>query len=437
MRLLTQPSAKKPVQWVFALQWFALLQGPRSPALKLLLRRNQPQYLCFSGHTFHSVGLYYETLPKKVEAYSAALCVALSYPQQSWLFKLPLSTQEYWVLGIHEGAVVSGTDRLYGNAQEASAHIELLQQAYPHAQLSFQLPGASHVHEWLSEQSPLAARMQAHHRRTRYWSALGAAVLTVAIWSWRAGETVTPELSAHQLQQAQTIQAEFELGHALNGVAGLRQVLQVLGGLPLQPGGWQLQHSVCQPMPTLWQCAVKYHRDSPNSTNLSLEQAFASQVSVQFDTLDEATVLWRFEMNTQPLSQAVLQYRRRNERDLFSHLQSVQTAFTRLALSDARVIQPQFPPELEPATNEPPFLQRRWFSQGPMRSHYLLMPWVGAFRWEQVRLQWQATAQPSLQHSALTLTLEGYLYELADETKYSVHTSFSYPLLALDASVDS
>lgn len=438
MQSTVQPIPSERAKWVFSLQWFALVQGPRSPALNLLLQRNRPDYLCFSGHTFHSVGLYSEALPKHVEAYSAALCVAIAHPHKSWLFNLAVSHAQHWVVGVHEGAVISGTDRLYGSAQEAQAHFELLQQTYPHAERVKQVPGATEFHDWLRGLSRPNARLRPYRRRRWHWSVLSAVVASVGVWLGWGQSPTTPTLSAEQVQQAQAARSAFEQAHALNGVAGLRNALDVLENLPLQPGGWQLQHSLCQPLQSNWQCAVKYRRAGPESNNLTLEHALDSTVTLQFDNLDEATAFWRFEMNQQPLSRTLLQYRRRNERNLFSHLQFVQTAFNRLALSSAQVLQPPSSQGQEPSpdSDNSLFLQRRWFSQGPMRSHYMLLPWVGAFRWEQIRLQWHPNAQPSLQDSAFILTVEGYLYELVDQTVYPTQASFSYPLAWRDPIVE-
>lgn len=426
MGKIQDTAVKGQASLVFGLQWFALIQGPRSSALSLLLQRRRPKYLCFSGHTFYSVGLYQHVLPKRTQVYSAALCLALRYTEASTLFLLPTASEQWWVLALHEGTVVSGTDCLYACRSEALAHIERLQLAYPMAQCIEQVPGQQSLEQWVLPMVQAAACLQPYRRRPYRAAAFSLCLAALVIGFWSSTESVAPPSSGVQAVQVQQVWKDFEQKHALHGVAGLRSLLHLLEGLPLQPGGWTLQQAHCEPHAQRWSCAVQYARSGATANNQSLENATPPGVVLRFDSLNAATLLWSTELHSQVLDAGLLHRRRRNERDLFTQLQRVQAAFSRLSVSPAQTVAPNLPPGMSAMPDAPAYLARRWHSQGPMRSHYVLLPWVGAFRWEQAALKWRPDVVPNLHSSALTLSLEGSLYELADETVHSPQSHFSY-----------
>lgn len=424
----SRPNEQPAPKLIFGLQWFALIQGPRSPALKYLLQRHRPRSLCFTGHTFYSVGLHHQALSPGVQSYSAAACVAQSLPEKSHLFLLQDDKNYWWLLAIHEGTVVSGSDRVYENKPDALAHLERLQSTYPQAQCVFQLPAGQSLEAWLRARCSPQATLKPARKPPLLGISLGLLGLLVGFLLWPVPRSPLSAPDPDAVALAQSALHELERSNAVSGVVGLRNLLNTLEQAPLKPGGWQLQKIHCQNVQQQWSCAAQYSRQERDATNLSFEQHVSSDMHIHYESLDSALVNWIQDMGSQPLSAHLLQRRRRNERDLFSQLQSVQSAFTKLAVSASQAL-PMSPPEQQlHLVHAPEYRLRRWYSQGPLRSHYVILPWVGAFRWEQATLSWRSEPAPNLYNSSLNLTLEGQLYELAEHAQRPPHAAFSYSL---------
>src|SRR3546814_13669424 len=69
---------------------------------------------------------------QKKELYSAAQNVAALFATGTFALLLELERIGYWLVAVHEGAVVARTDRFYLSREDAGQVLDELRLAYPH-----------------------------------------------------------------------------------------------------------------------------------------------------------------------------------------------------------------------------------------------------------------------------------------------------------------
>ncbi len=431
------------VDYCFGLHWFALVDGPSGPGLRRLLRSHPRAWYCLAGGDLLAAGLADEAClrdsaglasvreaspaangRRAVSFYSAAACVAGQHPDGCVLALWRLEQGRFWLMAAHDGAVIGGTDCLFDDPAQAHAvHAEMKRRFSGLRELPQPEDLRAHLEQGRQESCRLHAG--AGPRSRRFVVLLGPVLaLVLIVAGWILGQQ-RPAVQAAAADLDGLMQ-DFRQRHWLPGVAGFQSLLGLLERLPYQAAGWRLQQADCLPNDGSWQCAALYARHDPQASNQGLEQILGPRADLQFLDLDRARLRVAARHHGQPLDSARLRGQRQNERDLFSALQAVQGAFGQMSIGPPQAL------DLDPGAahvEHAPGVQRRpWRSQSPLRSAYLLLPQAQVLRWEKITLHVAEQAIASLASSVLTLNLEGYVYERADEASSDSAQVLGYDL---------
>src|SRR5690606_34509253 len=183
----------------------------------------------------------------------------------------------FWLVAVHEGAVVARTDRLFGSSADAQLVLSELRQSYPqlvllgHAQAPAQ-PGLGAIEAASSHPSSL--------RALRRWApilpwpvqvfllALVLVLLVPRLWQ---SFHPAPKAPAQQLddpvQAWKAARDKAIQGRMVHGVQGTRSLLETLHQLPVRVGGWALKEAECIPHPRKWRCHARYERSTVQASN--------------------------------------------------------------------------------------------------------------------------------------------------------------------------
>lgn len=440
---------------LLGMDWFPLL-GRQTAALA----RQRARILGATHYVHGAPGVAaagcvcWRDTPWSGPVYSAAQAVADRYPDGAILVRLALSAQRVWLLAALDGAVVSGTDRVYACAQEADV-LASLRARYPGIQThSLALPdgGEATVSDsdalmavadmlgsacvlqrlrfrWLPDQalaargvssSREALRLRPGSRHRLAMTMFAGGLLTMAAWSiWRSGHT--PPVANHAAAKATPVKVASCQTPRSRRTRTLPAVLKSLLALPLRPAGWVLTQVQCQhDATTPWQCNAQYRRAFPQATNRSLSQAGISGWQVDFPSLDLAHGWrrWPLEPACEGSPQDVLRSAQTQALLLGSRLQRIEPAFAQIQLgTPVNEVTSGSPHRVRSGMGEAGAgwvgrLSHRSLSiQGPLRSAGLLFDLPGPVRWRRLTLVYDARVLPDIHRSALTLALQGLVYE--------------------------
>jgi len=353
--------------------------------------------------------------------------VAQRHPEGTMALMLAIQDHGLWMVAIHDGAVIVGTDRLFASSEEAQGVIDQLAAAYP----GLRVVGPTGGRQLVSLDDLVAACAPASQLRTlSHWDswlpwpvqclalALVLSLLVPRAWSLlQARRTPPPSVQAYDPVQAWRQAIDASVKHRfVHGVAGTRLLLTLFHDLPVGPGGWALHGAECTSEGRLWQCQADYRRQAPGASNATLFAAVPPNWSVDFPSLDQATRRWREPSAGTPLLAYRLTTRRHTENVLYSSLQGIRQGFGQLQVGP-----PQRLPFTPPADRDglamprpvglPAYSARSLQLGGPLRSAGLLLPHSGSIAWTKAALSVRHTDKPDLTHSALALVLHGVLYE--------------------------
>ena len=419
-----------PVTLVFGLEWFALVGAKIDKSGMRVARQYRATHMVLNASGVGAVGvmsLKRATVARKGPLHSAARNVALLFPTGTFAMVLQLPTQAWWIVAVHEGAVIVHTDRIVHSASEAKNAIAELRSAYPQIQ-EMGDPSAPSV-------LPLAAIGQAscaHSRLQRipYWRsilpwpvqgfilALVLVLLVPRLMESRIPGAGSPPgqepadsmvLWKHAIKQAAS-------SHRLHGVQGTRLLLDSLYQLPTATGGWRLIQAECNALTDQWQCQAHYERDSVMASNHSLLSAAPADWDIDFPTMDKAIAAWHTNAATTPLLHRQLDTSPDNARDLFSRLQGIKSGFAQIQFGRAVALPVAQPKDsrgqaIERPPGLPTYLTRSLHITGPLRSVSVMLPYVNAMTWHKAALSVRHTGKPDLRNSRLLLSLQGVLYE--------------------------
>ncbi len=415
---------------VFGLEWFPLLGGSVRRQSRRLARKYGASHLVLSGEQAGSVGVarLRKLRPgRKVRLQSAAQSLASLFPQGTVALVLPLSEHGWWLVAVHEGAVVARTDRVYMSLDQAQAALSDVRVAYPQLRdLTQDADTAPGLHDL--QASGAAASLL--HKVSRWHSvfpmpvqllALTLTVVAVAppAWTWFQAKGVQPQVQAQpdtqlawQLAIRQATQAR-----CLHGLQGTQPVLNALYELPVAIAGWHLFQVECSAGRSAWMCQGDYQRRQQAASNDGFLRLAPSSWTSHFPTMDLAKVRWTVAAPCTLFSSQSLNSAAHNERHLFSSWQAIRPAFSRMEAGHSQAL-PIDPPRdnkgqvlAQPVDLITP-LYREVHIQGPLRSFELLLPHIASIEWRRLVLNLNEAIKPTLKNSQLNVTFLGVLHEI-------------------------
>lgn len=425
--MLVLPSAAL----VFGIEWLPLLDARAQRQGLRLARQHKASHMVLAGESAGSVGLAVLKAgrgQRKNRLYSAAQNVAQLFPAGTVALLLELKQAGYWLVAVHEGAVIARTDRIYPHFVDAQPVLAELRQAYPQLQVLGEpqapdLPNLAAIEEASSSHS----RLQALSRWTSVlpWPVQAfvlALVLIVLIP--RLAHLLRPEpkvpapVAVADLRQAwrQAVEKAFQ-DRIVHGVLGTRILLDALYELPVRVGGWILLQAECTAQGRDWRCQASYERRSIQASNSSFLAAVPENWQVEFNSMDLAQPVWTIASQGVPVLASRPKSTEHHERDLFSALQEIKPAFSQMQIGKATPLPVSVPvDEQGRSLPRPPamalYLSRPVHLAGPLRSSGLLLPHTASMQWNKAVLALRKVDQPGLKSSGLSLSLQGVLYEI-------------------------
>src|SRR5690606_18804101 len=112
---------------VFGLEWLPLISGRASRAAKRIARQRKATHLVLDGPSPASFGyglLRASAALRRCTLHSAAQNMARLYPTGSVACVLHLGSAGYWLVAVHEGAVMSRTDVVCRSIEQAHLVLE-------------------------------------------------------------------------------------------------------------------------------------------------------------------------------------------------------------------------------------------------------------------------------------------------------------------------
>lgn len=409
---------------VFCMDWFAVIGRNTLRQSRRLAHRRKATHMTWDDAAGTSVGVV--TLARwrtrRRVLYSAAQLAAAQYVSATVALLHRLGPHSWWLVAIHEGAVVARTDHVYNDVEQARAAIKELRQAYPTLRtLEQDTPFAP-------EDMSAAAQMKARLHRVPWRPvrlAVPAAGLALMLAAWvfsDAQALLAPDTAADDLLSADDASLWAQArrtaldAHWVHGVAGTSNLLDALYRLPLRTAGWKLLQVQCHSAREHWRCEAQYRRAEPEASNQGFRDAARADWSIRFAPLEEAQVSWSWVGVGIPASLLAMNDSQHTETQLFSHLQGIQPAFAAITIAAAR------PLSIGPLHNErgePVALPSGWRQprmrgldlRGPLRSVSMLLPHSEAVSWQRVALSVDDRVVPGLTESRLAVSMQGVLYD--------------------------
>lgn len=413
---------------VFGLDWFAVLGNTPAREIRRIARQQKATHVVHAGDDAASVGV--TSLPpvrRGMVLYSAAQLVAQRFSTGVIALIAPLDDQHWWLVAVHDGAVIARTDCICQSFDEATAQIGPLRQAYPALILLDDEQRAPSLTDLGGQLYP-----QARLRRPAYGSALFSRpyrwlILMVAViylihlsagrvlGFFSAGDTTrAPDLTP--LAAWQSAVHTVTSRHWVHGVTGTSDVLLSLYALPVDVAGWRLREAQCISSHDQWRCHADYARHDADASNTGFLAAAPASWDTRFTPLEQAQVHWSFESGGLSLATTTLNNSRHTERQVFSSLQAIRPAFALMTIDAPEPLRIPAPVDesgqaIPQPDGLPQFRLRTVRIQAPLRSLSLLLPHSEAMTWQRVTLGVNTQARPDLTHSQLNVTLQGVLYE--------------------------
>lgn len=414
---------------VFGLDWFPLI-GARADRLGMrIAKRHRSTHCVLAGEEAGSVGLLALKAGRlqKRPLYSAAQNVAGLFPTGTIVLLMELGATGYWLVAIHEGAVVARTDRFYPSREAANDALAELRLAYPQL-LALGEPNAPGIPTMADIEAACSSSTQL--RRISGWRPFlpwpvqwFALVLVLALLlpaAWRIlrldhAQASIPALK-DPVQAWRDAIAHSAQGRYVHGAHGSRMLLEAFHALPAKLRGWHLRQAECVPQAVQWQCQARYERREPDASNKSFLEIIQPEWKVQFTSLDHALVVWRTPSGAVPLTRQRLADSKANERRFFSALQGLRAGFADVRVGKTLPIPLQAPLDGQGRPIPRPaqllaYSSRSVQLSGPLRSAGLLLPHVSFIAWSNAALSLHDVNAPSARDSRLILTLQGVLYE--------------------------
>lgn len=413
----------------FGLNWHPLISGRASSAARRIARQRRASHIVLDGQSPASFGSGVLRAGKRWRRqvlHSAAQNVARLYPTGSVACILDIDCG-YWLVAVHEGAVMARADIVYRTLEQAQQALSALQRS--HTRLVVLRPGHdAPTLQTIAKASAEGTMLQDTGRRRRQWltwlSLLVMALLVLVWWyrSWVLGaaQAAQPALGAEETATRwnQAV-AAVEQHITLHGVAATHAILQHIHSVPAQLSGWALARVACQADAALWRCTADLDRRHPHANNDGLLNTAPSAWRLSFPSIDRASAAWEFPAATQAAGPGRVKSSAYNRRHLQSAWQGIRPAFGSMVLGQAAPVEISAPLDdegrpLPRPLGLPQYIRSPVQFEGPLRSVSLLLPHTHAIGWRSVALVVGAPVPPSMASSRLRITFHGDLYELLD-----------------------
>lgn len=423
---LTIPSK---AELVFGLDWFVIM-GTDAPAqARRLARRYRASHLAVGQINANCVGL--GSLNRRQDPVlprcAAALVVASRHPGATVSLICQLENDLWWMVAVHDGAVVTRSDQLFATEEQAQLAREELSAFYPgitHLDACTETQFVAWVDgSGVAASRLLALRAGARKRQIAGWFVALLAIsggLGLAIYFTKAGqtsETVSAAESAEKAKQAwKTALHQALRAHWLHGRDGTAGVLINLYRQPVRLAGWHLQTAQCVAKRTVWHCQSHYQREQPQASNQGFLDAAPAHWRITFTPLEQARAEWSIQSRGKALDGVPLNVSSANEAELFSRLQEIRPALPQVNISAPVPLAITAPLDgegqpLSRPVDLPRYGLRSVEFRVPLRSVSLLIPHVQHIGWERIALTVAPQSKPSLTHSVFMAQLKGVLYE--------------------------
>lgn len=415
------------VNLVFGLDWFAMLGGVAAREVRHIARQHRATHAVCAGDDAGSAGVVSLRIRTRSNVfYSAAQLVAQQFSAGVVALITRLDADQWWLVAVHEGAVIARTDHVCTSFDEASALVVPLRQAYPSIVVLNDQDNCPTVEDLAANLHAEAELRRAGYGgwlsgRPLHWLALGVVILFMVYRVSGISDFMDARKSVANpaVDPASAWQAAIDAAsrkHRVHGVTGTSGLLDSLYSLPVGLNGWRMHQAECVASPDEWQCHANYQRHDSKATNEGFLHEAPSLWKIVFAPLDQVRVYWKLAVSDQTLMQTPLRDRRYTEHQIFSRLQAIRPAFALIRI-DAPLPVPVTVPvdDHGVAVVQPPglpnFHMRALRIQAPLRSLSLLLPYTEAMAWHRIVLSLNPQTRPDLIHSRLDVILEGTLYE--------------------------
>jgi hypothetical protein len=432
------------VSLVFGLDWLPLISGRTERAAYRMARQHRATHLVLPGESAAAVGLVIlrqDRRQRKRVLNSAAQNVAHIFSSGTIAQLLEVEPACYWLVAVHEGAVIARTDKLYRSYAQAQAALDDLKQAYP----QLVVLGTADAPESLTLQAIVAASAVqtrlvavARWRSALPWPMQGfVLVLVLMLLASRVRPVLFPASGALQplapvdaAAAWRTARAQAYRGLIVHGVHGTRLILNDLSQLPARLAGWLLIHASCTARQKTWQCEARYDRRDPQASNDSLLARAPESWTVQFVSMDQAKPVWTLDSAGLPLGRFSPKSMADDNRYLLSALQAIKPAFSQLQLGQPQPLPTAAPRdrqgrEIPRPASLPRYMTRSVQISGPLRSASVLLPYTAAVGWKKILLSLNDLRQAGLSASRVNISFQGVLYETetdqGPDTKSDLH----------------
>lgn len=412
---------------VFGLDWFAILGGTVTREVRRIVRQQKATHAVHAGDDAASVGVTSLSTGKRSGTlYSAAQLVARQFSTGVVALVVPLDHNQWWLVAVHEGAVIARTDYVCASQEHARERVAQLRHAYPNLTLLNDEQGQPSLSDLVDAVHADAELRRVTHG-TRFLSRpyYGLALVAVVVYVFYRAELIAdlfggPDAPSSLAVSTQDAWAEalreLTRAHWIHGMAGSTGVLLSLYGLPVQLKGWRLHHAECIAQKSKWNCHADYGRDDPGTSNDRFLNAALPSWDVSFTPLEQARVRWNLTAAGRAMGQAALPSAQHIERSVFSALQAIRPAFALMNIDAPERLPVPVPRDeqghaIAPPPGLPRYRMRAVRIQAPLRSFSLFLPHTRYMAWRRVVLNVDPHVRPDLTHSRLNVTLQGALYE--------------------------
>lgn len=429
---------------VFGLDWLPLISGRASSAARRVARQRKASHIVLDGEAPASFGyglVRGRGRRSSVVLHSAAQNMARLYPSGSVAAVIPIESFGYWLVALHEGAVMARTDIVYRSQGQAQEALQVLQRAHPRLSI---LEAAPPNLAAIAGASDSGTALKSTRHRFRRWALYLFLVSLLCLGLFFFRRAAAPPVAQPAVAVMGAAEIEFRWRQAVSnaehdlvvhGVGATHAVLRHFQDIPAALVGWTLTRAVCRVDVRGWRCSADYQRRHLKADNQGLMAAVPDSWQLDFPTMDQARSTWSFQTGSLPPPQRQIESVSHNRRHLQSAWQGLAPAFGRMVLGPVRPVQVESPFDAQggalprPAGLRVP-VQRSVEVEGPLRSFSLLLPHTRAIGWRSFTLtlgQHTQHTQHSLASSRLRATLHGELYELQDEAQPATTSVVGFP----------
>ena len=425
------------VELVLGMKWHTILGSQLAVRARKKAKEVKASHYAQAGERSEAVGTVrfkrHDVAPRGVVRYCAALAFAAGHARGWAALCIPLPDGRAWLVAVHDGKVLTNSDRVYGSPVEAHAILQELVARYGDALAVYgSAPGHAAepfdlvllIPELKASCALRPSGFSLPSVPRPVWVAIVGCALAFGargVWDFYRTRTAHPEARMAGPEAAaaawKASLAALAARTRVHDHTGLVAVLTALGGLPSNLGGWGLRSARCEPLlPSGWRCSVNYLRDSRLATNASFVAARPASWMENWRPLD--AVIASFDAAGVALSldiEALQSVADQDERTL-SELQKILPAFTSLSVGDVSTVRSDVPLDelgraIRPVADIPTIGERAINLDGPLRSLALLPQSLsGHVAWRRIELRLDDTAQTGLNRSRLMASAQGVLY---------------------------